>query len=142
VLDHFVKEMTSLKGEYFEEMLNKGYRILIYAAQFNLYTPHEGINEVVTKLKWNGADKFSKAPRKIWRVNNDVAGFVKMADNFTFASVRNAGNYAIIDQPDWVLDLVEKFLENHFSEESWFRKPKTKQILPVNGSDIYLISQP
>ncbi|CAG7786155.1 unnamed protein product, partial [Allacma fusca] len=25
VLDHFVKEMTSLKGEYFEEMLNKGY---------------------------------------------------------------------------------------------------------------------
>ncbi|CAG7834549.1 unnamed protein product [Allacma fusca] len=112
VLEHFISELTYSQGKLFEETLNKGYRILLYSPQFNLFVLQEGITKTVNNLKWNGADKFSKAPRKIWKVNDDVAGYVKMADNFAYAIVRNAGHYAIIDQGVWVSDLVEKFLNN------------------------------
>ncbi|CAG7827535.1 unnamed protein product, partial [Allacma fusca] len=112
VLDRFAKEITSSHGQIIQEMLNKQYRILFYASQFNIFFPQNDITKLVNNLKWNGADKFSKASRKIWKVNDDVAGYIKMADNFVYAIVRNAGNYAIQDQPAWVLDLVEKFLYN------------------------------
>ncbi|CAG7828495.1 unnamed protein product [Allacma fusca] len=112
VLEHFTKELSTYHGEIYEDMLNKGYRVLIYASQFNLFNPQSGVTEVVNKLKWNGAEKFSKAERKIWKVNDDIAGYVKKADNFVYAIVRNSGHYAIMDQPGWLLDLIETFLYN------------------------------
>ncbi|CAG7673164.1 unnamed protein product, partial [Allacma fusca] len=112
VLNHFAKEISAYHGGVLEEMLNKGYRVLIYSPQFNIFLPQSSITEIVDKLKWNGADNYAKAPRKIWKANGEVAGYIKKADNFVYAIVRNAGNYAIQDQPEFMLDLVEKFIYN------------------------------
>jgi vitellogenic carboxypeptidase-like protein len=95
-----------------QEMLDKGYRVLLYGAQFDLAVPVEGLTKVINSLTWKGADDWKKSERKIWRVNGDVAGYIKISGNFAYAMIRNAGNYAIRDQPVWALDLVERFLYN------------------------------
>ncbi|CAG7784855.1 unnamed protein product [Allacma fusca] len=112
VLDRFSTELIFSHTKIFEEMLNKGYRVLFYAGQFDIFTSQQVIVKVVNNLKWNGSENFSKAPRKIWKVNGDVAGYVKTADNFGYAVVRKAGHYVNMDQPAWMLDLVTKFLYN------------------------------
>ncbi|CAG7818374.1 unnamed protein product [Allacma fusca] len=106
----FSEDMFSCHMKVLEELLDKGYRVLMYAPQLD-YTFHpEGIIKTVNDLKWKGAAGYAKAPRKIWRIKDEVAGYTKSYDNLAFALVRNAGNYAMLDQPEWILDIVEKFL--------------------------------
>ncbi|CAG7816077.1 unnamed protein product [Allacma fusca] len=103
--DMFKSHMTVM-----EELLDKGYRVLMYAPQFDHAIHADTVFNTVMDLKWKGAEGFAKTPRKVWRIKDEIAGYTKSYDNLALALVRNAGNYAMLDQPEWVLDIVEKFL--------------------------------
>ncbi|CAG7786811.1 unnamed protein product [Allacma fusca] len=103
--DIFNSHMTTMA-----EMLDKGYRVLMYVPQFDYAVHAEDLIRTINDLKWKGAEGYAKAPRKIWKIKDEIAGYTKSYDNLVFALVRNAGNYAILEQPEWVLDIVEKFL--------------------------------
>lgn len=48
----------------------------------------------------------------IWRVDNQVAGWVKHYDGITFATVRNSGNMVLNDKPREALEMIDKFLKS------------------------------
>ncbi|CAG7697361.1 unnamed protein product [Allacma fusca] len=110
VFSHFSKDGFTKHSGPLMELLDKNYKVLIYVGQFDIFITPDKLEEVVYNLKWTKSGDFASAPRKVWRVNGDVAGYTQSAGNFAFATVRNAGNYAIMDQPEWTTDLVEKFI--------------------------------
>lgn len=75
-----------------ERLLNANYRILIYSAQFDLIVTHFGQSKFLETLDWHGAQSFQKAPRKHWKVNNRIAGYVREYDNLVHLFIRNAGH--------------------------------------------------
>lgn len=54
--------------------------------------PYPLVVNYLKNLNFSGADEYKTAERHIWRVDNDVAGYVKQAGNLTEILVRNAGN--------------------------------------------------
>ncbi|CAG7716265.1 unnamed protein product [Allacma fusca] len=59
----------------FGEMLDKGYQVLVYLPQFDLLVPPTGSLRTIETMPWSLSNAFANAPRKIWRVKDDVAGF-------------------------------------------------------------------
>lgn len=47
------------------------------------------------RLKFDGADEYKNAERHVWRVNNELAGYIKQAGNLTEILLRNAGKLII-----------------------------------------------
>jgi carboxypeptidase C (cathepsin A) len=95
--------------EPFEKLLDKGVKVLVYVPQFDLLAPRLGQERMMNALNWKGKDEFQKADRKIWKVDDDVGGYVKSVNNLQYVMVRNAGFWAIMDQPKWCYDMVERF---------------------------------
>ena len=71
---------------------------------------HLGVTNMVNGLQWKGAGDFQKTERKIWKVKDDVAGYAKSSGNLHYVFLRNAGNYAVMDKPEEVNDMVERFV--------------------------------
>jgi vitellogenic carboxypeptidase-like protein len=110
VFQHFGKDAFVKHTAPLEELLEKDYKVLIYSGQFDILATPDKVQEIVFSLKWKKSGDFASAERKVWRVKDEVAGYTQSAGNFAYALVRNAGNYAIMDQPEWTTDLVEKFI--------------------------------
>jgi carboxypeptidase C (cathepsin A) len=114
-----IKTAEKFAGNFFtlnstglvEDLLEKGYSVLLYSPQFDLFNSHLGIKVVLSNLKWKGSEEFEGAKRTFWKVKEDIAGYVTAGGNLTFVLVRNAGNNALQDQPEWTYDMVEKFLQ-------------------------------
>lgn len=110
------------------------YRVLLYFGQMDLrvgYAPameyikvifysRSGLSAVgvVLKyiyfqtLKWKGAKEYKNADRKLYKVGDKLAGYVKTSGNFTEMMVRNAGHFVPTNQPEWALDMYNKFIFN------------------------------
>ncbi|KAF7288067.1 hypothetical protein GWI33_000121 [Rhynchophorus ferrugineus] len=61
-------------------------------------------------LDFSAAEEYQKAPRYPWLVNDNVAGFVKVAGNLTEVMVRDAGHMVPTDQPENAYQLLYKFI--------------------------------
>ncbi|GAB1860582.1 Carboxypeptidase [Camponotus japonicus] len=94
------------------EDLVKHYKVLVYNGQLDIIVAYPLTENYIQKMKWSGAYKFAKAPRKLWKVGNELAGYVKSVDNLTEVLVRNAGHMVPYDQPKWALDLITRFTHN------------------------------
>ena len=76
----------------------------------------------VKTMKWEGIGNFSKAERKVWKVNGGLAGFVRKWRSLSQVVVLGAGHLVPTDQSlssqamieDWVL---ERGLFGHQQEE-------------------------
>jgi carboxypeptidase C (cathepsin A) len=64
-------------------------------------------------LEWGGKQAFLTAPRFQWWVNDSVAGYVQSSMHLTFLSVIGSGHFVPHDQPEWALDIIEKFVLGH-----------------------------
>jgi len=94
------------------EDLVEHYRVLTYNGQLDIVVAYPLTENYIQKMKWSGAYKFAKAPRKLWKVGNELAGYIKSVDNLTEVLVRNAGHLVPYDQPKWALDLITRFTHN------------------------------
>lgn len=92
--------------------LTQHYRVLIYNGQLDIIVAYPLTENYLQNLKWPGAAKYKTAPRKLWRVGNELAGYSKTVDNLTEVLVRNAGHMVPSDQPKWALDLITRFTHN------------------------------
>jgi vitellogenic carboxypeptidase-like protein len=107
----FIKDFLTPHIDHLQELMDKDYKVMFLVSQFNIAVPPPGVMKVVNNLKWKGAEGYKKAERKIWKFMGDVAGYVKQADNFSFVLMRNAGAHSFHDQPEWTLDLVQRFTQ-------------------------------
>ncbi|GFT56669.1 carboxypeptidase [Nephila pilipes] len=61
-------------------------------------------------INWNRSEEFRNADKKIWRLNNEIAGYVHNVGDFYLAVVRLAGHLVPRDQPEVTLDLITRFI--------------------------------
>lgn len=88
------------------EVLIDNYKVFIYSGMLDLLAGPRLIENYVEKLVFTGSDVFATAPRIIWRVNGEIAGYVKEAGNLKFSTIRLAGHMVPYDQPEWAFDLI------------------------------------
>lgn len=98
--------MQSVTG-WLSELL-KHYNVFLFNGQLDIICGSPLSENFLKNLKFDGAEEYEVAPRHIWRVDNEIAGYVKQAGKLTEIVVRNAGHYITIDQPKWVLDILTK----------------------------------
>lgn len=90
------------------------YRVMFYNGQLDIIVAYPLTENFLRNLNFPSSDEYRKAKRKIWKVTDDIAGYVKKAGNITEVLVRNAGHMVPHDQPKWALDLITRFIENKF----------------------------
>jgi vitellogenic carboxypeptidase-like protein len=111
VHDKFNPEIMGGDGKAMESVLD-GYKVLLYSGQMDPVIPHMHVSKAVDALQWSKADEYKKAPRKIWKVDDDVAGYIRTTGNFTYITLRKTGRYAVMDQPKWGFEMIQNFIED------------------------------
>ncbi|XP_050074545.1 venom serine carboxypeptidase [Anopheles maculipalpis] len=105
VEDHLKLDVMQSVMPYLNELLHS-YRVVIYNGQLDIIVAYPLTMNYVTKLNFPGMDEYKKAPRHIWRVDGEIAGYAKEAGNLVEVLVRNAGHMVPKDRPKWALDMV------------------------------------
>ncbi|XP_041972254.1 venom serine carboxypeptidase-like [Aricia agestis] len=108
---HLAADMLQSVAPMISALLDS-YRILIYNGQLDIIVAYPLTENFLRHLKFSSAEEYEVAPRKIWRVNDDIAGYYKKAGNLIEVMVRNAGHMVPMDQPLWSLDLITNFIKN------------------------------
>ena len=85
---------------------------MVYSGQLDVIIAFPQTEAFLNALEWSGKNIYAMAPRKIWKVNNDVAGYVRVAKNLTQVMVRSAGHILPFDQPLWAFDMIQRFIQD------------------------------
>ncbi|XP_030564917.1 venom serine carboxypeptidase-like [Drosophila novamexicana] len=102
----FLKEdLMDSVAPWIEELL-KYYTVCIYSGQLDIIVAYPLVRNYLKTLKFPGSDRYKTAPRKIWRVDGELAGYMKQAGNLVEILIRNAGHMAPLDQPKWVYEMI------------------------------------
>ncbi|CAA0834852.1 Serine carboxypeptidase-like 50 [Striga hermonthica] len=111
LVEKALKEDVMKSVKYMVEFLVKNMRVLLYQGQCDLRDGVVSTLAWVKKMRWDGIREFLEADRKVWRVDEKLAGYVQRWENLSHAVVVNAGHLVPTDQPvnsrvmieDWVL---------------------------------------
>lgn len=93
-------------------LLNNDYKVLLYYGQLDMVLPYVTVNNLLENLTWKYIEEYWKADRKIWRLDKYVGGYVQNVRNCSVVLVRNAGHFAIRDQPRAALDMITRFIKD------------------------------
>lgn len=102
---HLLNDIMDSVSHWVAELLEH-YKILIYNGQLDIIVAYPLTENYLKNLKFSAADEYKVAKRHIWKVDNEIAGYVKHAGNLTEVLVRSAGHMAPADQPKWILDML------------------------------------
>lgn len=94
------------------------YRMLFYNGQLDIIVAYPLTENFLRNLKFQSSTEYLTAPRYIWKVDDDVAGYVKMAGNLTDVLVRNAGHMVPKDQPKWAHKMITMFIDSSMKPHS------------------------
>jgi hypothetical protein len=98
---------------YIAELLDDAkIRVLIYNGDRDLSTNAQGSEMALNSMDWSGVEQWTKAPRGLWVVGNQSAGYSKRHLGLEFVVVYNSGHLVPYNQPVHALDLVTRFLQN------------------------------
>ncbi|CAF2124066.1 unnamed protein product [Rotaria magnacalcarata] len=89
------------------------YKILIYNGLLDIICAQALTLNWVADLQWSHSSDYKTATRQVWKVNStddQVAGYIKIVNNFILAGIRNAGHLVPGDQPRAMLDLLKRFI--------------------------------
>ncbi|RWS10338.1 putative serine carboxypeptidase CPVL-like protein [Dinothrombium tinctorium] len=103
--------MDSVK-HLLEFILNRNYKVLLYSGNLDIIVATPFIENFIQSLNWTHNKEYFSATRSLWKVNGNLAGFIKKAKNFAFVTVRNAGHLVPYDQPEAAFDMITRFVEN------------------------------
>ena len=63
----------------------------------------------IKELEFDNKEEYTNAPRYIWKLDKDVAGYVHETANIIDVLVRKAGHMVPYDQPKFAFDLITRF---------------------------------
>lgn len=105
VEQHLKCDVMNSVAPWVSELLSH-YKVLIYNGQLDIIVAYPLTVNYLSHLKFNGDHDYATAVRHVWKVDGQVAGYVKHAGNLTEVLVRNAGHMVPADQPKWALDML------------------------------------
>ncbi|XP_033167670.1 venom serine carboxypeptidase [Drosophila mauritiana] len=103
---HLKKDVMDSVAPWIAELLAH-YTVCIYSGQLDIIVAYPLTRNYLNNLKFPGSDKYKLAPREVWRVDGEVAGYVKHAVHLVEIMVRNAGHMAPHDQPKWLYMMID-----------------------------------
>lgn len=77
-------------ADWVSELLSY-YPILFYNGQYDLICAYPMTVNFLNHLQFSSANEYKTAERHIWRVDNELAGYIKQAGNLTEVLVRDSG---------------------------------------------------
>lgn len=105
VEDHLKLDIMDTIAPWLSELLAH-YRVAIYNGQLDIIVAYPLTINYLNKLSFVNSTIYHNAPRYIWKVDKEIAGYAKEAGNLVEVLVRNAGHMVPLDQPKWALDLI------------------------------------
>ncbi|XP_009607411.1 serine carboxypeptidase-like 50 [Nicotiana tomentosiformis] len=117
--------MKSVK--YMVEFLVKNTRVLLYQGQCDFQDGVVSTEAWMKKMKWEGIGKFLEAKRKVWRVNEELAGYVQKWGSLSHVVVSNAGHLVATDQAVNSQIMIEDWISERglFATDQIKQKPTT-----------------
>ncbi|KAJ9586808.1 hypothetical protein L9F63_019594, partial [Diploptera punctata] len=103
--------MSSVRPQL--EVLLDNYWVLYYNGQMDIIVAYPLSVRMYNTLEFRAADEYRKAQRYAWKVDGELAGYMKSAGNFTEVLVRNAGHMVPTDQPKFAFDLINRFTSDN-----------------------------
>ncbi|XP_054157694.1 probable serine carboxypeptidase CPVL [Oppia nitens] len=88
------------------------YKVLIYTGNVDIIVSAPATENYIRTIQWSKAQQYSRAQRVIWKVDNQIAGYVRQVGGLVQAVVRNAGHFVTYDKPKAGLDLITRFVKN------------------------------
>ena len=118
VEEHLKEDVMKSVAPWVSELLDH-YYVVIYNGQLDIIVAYPLTLNYLRNLNFTGAEDYKTAKRYIWKVDGEIAGYVKQAGKLVEIMVRNAGHMVPGDQPKWALDLI-----THFTHEKLFYSPQ------------------
>jgi vitellogenic carboxypeptidase-like protein len=91
VEEHLKLDVMDSIAPWLGALINN-YRVVIYNGQLDIIVAYPLTVNYLHTLNFDKAAEYRKAPREIWRVGKEIAGYAKTAGNLTEILVRNAGH--------------------------------------------------
>lgn len=123
---HLKQDVMKSVAPWISELLDH-YYVVIYNGQLDIIVAYPLTENYLRNLNFTGAEDYKTAKRYIWKVDGEVAGYVKQAGKLVEILVRNAGHMVPGDQPKWALDLITRF-----THEKTFDGPNKAVYLGLN----------
>lgn len=108
---HLKRDVMDSVALWVAELLST-YRVCIYNGQLDIIVAYPLTVNYLQNLKFKGSDIYRSAPRYIWKIDGEIAGYAKEAGNLVEVLVRNAGHMVPADQPKWAFDLITRLTNN------------------------------
>ncbi|KAK5642580.1 hypothetical protein RI129_008747 [Pyrocoelia pectoralis] len=108
---HGITDFAVPESSNVEYLINNT-KVLIYTGQFDMLVTHTSTVNYLRHINFDGAVTYRFSDRQLWRINNDVAGYVTKANRLTEICVRNAGHMVPLDQPLAAFTMIKKFIDN------------------------------
>ncbi|XP_006824615.1 putative serine carboxypeptidase CPVL [Saccoglossus kowalevskii] len=120
VEQNLIEDICKSVKPWLIELLNSDYKVLLYSGQLDIIVSAPLTERFLWMLPWKHLSDYQKADRKVWKVqktDTEVAGYVRAVGpgngNFFQVIVRGAGHLAPFDQPERVLNMLNRFIEGN-----------------------------
>jgi carboxypeptidase C (cathepsin A) len=87
-------------------------RVLLYEGQDDLILNMVGAETWISQLQWYGQTEYLTAPKEVWVVGGQVAGYARGYQSLTQLVVLKAGHMVPLDQLTNSVDMVNRFITN------------------------------
>ncbi|XP_025089879.1 probable serine carboxypeptidase CPVL [Pomacea canaliculata] len=88
------------------------YKVLHYTGNMDIIINVRMTEAFLMATPWSGQADYNNSQRYPWGYNGRLAGFYTQVRNFTRVIIRNAGHDAPADQPEWTLDMMQRFIDD------------------------------
>jgi len=108
---HLLEDWMRSVGPLIPTLLDN-YKVMFYSGQVDIILGAPGTERFLKSVEWKGAKEYHDAPRSIWHLNNQVAGYCRAAGNLRQVIVLGAGHLLPLDQPHRAYDMMDRFIQN------------------------------
>ncbi|XP_034375377.1 putative serine carboxypeptidase CPVL [Arvicanthis niloticus] len=113
VVERYLREDTvkSVKP-WLTEIMNY-YKVLIYNGQLDIIVAASLTERSLMTMDWKGSRAYKRTRRKVWKIfksDNEVAGYVRRVGKFHQVIVRGGGHILPYDQPMRSFDMINRFI--------------------------------
>ncbi|KPJ20363.1 Venom serine carboxypeptidase [Papilio machaon] len=114
VENYLIEDAMKSVAPLMTELLDH-YYVVIYNGQLDIMVSYPSTVNYLRHLNFTGSEDYKTAKRYQWKVDGELAGYVKQAGKLVEIMVRNAGHMVPGDQPKWALDMI-----THLTHEKMF----------------------
>lgn len=115
----FLKEDIFQSVKEKVEALLSHLKILFYSGQFDIMVNRANTHSFTMKLRWTDAIRYAKQQPILWKIDDEVVGYVASVSNLTEVLVRDANHMTCASQPEYIFRLFNLFVDvGNFTDQT------------------------